>query len=120
MDRLSELPSLPDWLPALAAPCKGAGVMPARTKKVAHGERHDHLCDLAVRLVRAGITDEATIERMLKVEYETNCEQTPPARKTEFSNLADWATGTRIAKRERARATPRVLTLGNAGLRRRQ
>jgi hypothetical protein len=86
---------------AQAQPSKGAGVVTARTAKVAHGERHDHLCDLALRMVRSGVLDKATVVRMLEVEYEQNCEHDPPPSRTEFTDCADWALDTRIAKRER-------------------
>ncbi len=80
----------------------GAGVMPDRKRKVPHGQRHDHLEELVIRLVRSGITDAFRLERMLRVEYETSCEQTPPARADEFINLARWGAQSDIAKRERA------------------
>src|SRR5215831_15825462 len=100
------LPPVPDALVAQATSA-GVGVMVEREEKVGHGERHDHLKDVAVRLLRAGITDVATIARQLRVEYETNCEPDPPARDGEFQKLAEWASSTRMASRERGRAEHR-------------
>jgi hypothetical protein len=97
-------PPLPDWLLAQARPSKGAGVAPTRTAKVGKGERHDHLCDLATRLVRAGVLDSATIVRALQAEYDENCTHDPPARRTEFTGCAEWALDTKIAEREMVRA----------------
>jgi hypothetical protein len=94
------LPAVPDMLAALGRPV-GTGTMPAPTGLVGHGQRHDHLKDLATRLVRSGVTDPATIERALRAEYEQACEHDPPAAPDEFAKLAQWAAGTRIAHRER-------------------
>jgi hypothetical protein len=76
--------------------------MPTRTAKVPRGERHNHLCDLGLRLVRAGVLDQATIVRALQAEYQENCAHDPPAKPTEFTSCADWALDTRIAERERS------------------
>jgi len=80
----------------------GTGDMPIRDR-VSHGHRHDHLKDLALRLVRSGIVDEATLARALQAEFDSVCDPDPPIRPTEFSALASWAAQTRIAGRERAR-----------------
>jgi len=104
--RSSTLPPVPAALVAQATSA-GVGEMVERAEKVGHGERHDHLKDVAVRLLRAGITDVATIARQLRVEYETNCEPDPPARDGEFQKLAEWASSTRMASRERGRAEHR-------------
>jgi len=82
----------------------GVGELPAREGKVGHGERHDHLKDVAVRLLRGGITDVPTLAHLLRGEYEVNCEHDPPARADEFQKLAEWAAHTRMASRERNRA----------------
>lgn len=97
---------LPDVPASIAAErvTAGAGEYQARSR-VKHGERHDHLKDVAVRLVRAGITDVPTIERALRTEYESVCDPHPPARTDEFIKLARWAAKTSIAQRERERAS---------------
>jgi len=82
----------------------GVGELPERAGKVGHGERHDHLKDVAVRLLRGGITDVPTLAHLLRGEYEVNCEHDPPARADEFQKLAEWAAHTRMASRERNRA----------------
>jgi hypothetical protein len=81
----------------------GSGTMAARDR-VPHGERHAHLRDLAVRLVRSGMTDPPTLERALRAEYDEVCDHDPPHRPDEFKALAAWAAGTRIAERESWRA----------------
>ena len=68
---------------------------------VPYGKRHDSLKDEAVRLLRGGYTDVPTLEQMLRLIYETRYEQTPPAKPTEFREIAVWASKTDIARRER-------------------
>lgn len=68
---------------------------------IPHGQRHDALKDAAVRLLRAGYTDAPTLEQMVRLFYETRCVQTPPAKASEFRDIAKWATSTDIARRER-------------------
>ena len=55
--------------------------------------------DLARRLVRSGITDAPTVERMLQAVYDHD----PPARRDEFASLAAWAAASGNAGRERER-----------------
>jgi hypothetical protein len=100
------LPPVPQALVADATTA-GVGELAVREGLVAHGERHDWLKSVAVHLVRGGVTDTRTLARMLRVEYETNCETTPPARADEFDKIASWASSTRIAARERNRAEHR-------------
>jgi len=100
-----KLPAVPATVVA-DRPTAGAGEQTAR-ERVPHGERHDHLKDTAVRLLRAGITDAATIERHLRAEYEAICDPNPPARPDEFRKLAEWATTTKIARREANRREDR-------------
>jgi hypothetical protein len=104
--RSRALPPIPTSLVGEATPA-GVGVMSEREGKIGHGERHDYLKDVATRLVRSGIVDVRTLERLIRGEYELNCEQQPPARADEFLSLAEWAAGTRIASRERNRAEHR-------------
>jgi len=104
------LPAVPA---VVAADRKTAGVGDQQPReRVAHGERHDHLKDTAVRLLRAGIVDQQTIERHLRAEYDAVCDPNPPARPDEFRKLAEWAMGTRIARREQNRAEHREAAAG--------
>jgi len=99
------LPRVPDMLIGQRT---SAGVGDHHEPKalIPHGERHDALKDAAVRFLRGGFTDVATLEQMLKLFYQARCERTPPARRDEFRKLAEWAAGTGIADRERALAPP--------------
>lgn len=65
------------------------------------GKRHEALKELALRLVRSGVTDVPTIVTALKAFYEERCTKTPPARANEFTDIAKWVTSTDIARRER-------------------
>lgn len=96
------LPPVPDDVANGAKPA-GVGEMPI-VERVEHGGRHDHLKNLAVHLVRGGMTYPPAIARALQAEYDAVCDHNPPARPDEFKKLAEWATTTRIATRERARA----------------
>jgi hypothetical protein len=87
--------------PASAA---GAGIMPERKGKVPHGERHVYLKGVAVRFARGGFRDERLIARLLATVFAFACEPLPPPRSCEFTDLARWAVGTRIAERERSLA----------------
>jgi len=97
------LPAVPTLLIAQRSTA-GAGAFEAPARQVPHGGRHDFLKDIAVRAVRAGITDQATLILVIKAAYETHCVKTPKARPNEFASLATWAAGTDIADRERERA----------------
>jgi len=100
------LPPVPESLVA-DKQSAGVGELPVRAEKVGHGERHDHLKDVAVHLLRAGITDVPTLARMLRAEYEQNCDPHPPARADEFQKLAEWAASTKLAGRENRRRAER-------------
>ena len=96
------LPTVPEWVVPAERTTKGAGTYQPR-KRVPHGERHDHLVDVGRRLVQARILDEATIERHLIAEYEAVCDKDPPAKPSEFADIARDAARSDIAKRERAK-----------------
>ena len=95
------LPAVPDWV-AGERKSKGAGVRPP-VERVSHGQRHDHLVDLATRLVRSGVTDQAAIERALVAEYDAVCDKKPAALPMYFTRMAKWAANSDIADRERER-----------------
>jgi hypothetical protein len=101
------LPPVPCELIEQAPATAGTGELVVRKIKVPHGERHDYLKDMAVHLIRGGITDEAMLARHLRLAYEEDCEPIPPARPNEFPAIARWAAGTRIARKERNRAEHR-------------
>lgn len=98
--RPGRLPRVPDFIVAERRQAAGHGEFKA-PPLIVHGQRHEALKDAAVRLLRAGFTDIPTLEMMLRNFYETRCVQTPKARSDEFRKLADWATRTQIAGRER-------------------
>ena len=81
---------------------KGAGVREPR-ERVPKGERHDYLTDHAVRLVRSGITDVGAIERALWAEFEAVCDPLPKPTPWAFQKIAEWASSSDIANRERER-----------------
>ena len=81
---------------------KGAGVREP-VERVSHGARHDHLFDLAVRLVRSGVLDEGAIERALVAEYEAVCDKKPAALPHYFTKIARDVAAGPIADRERKR-----------------
>jgi hypothetical protein len=111
------LPPVPVSVPATGKR-SGCGEYEQPPKPIIEGEgRHEHLEDFALRLLRGGITDRRTIEVHLRCEFELSCAPLPPPRATEFSDLAKWATGSRIAERERNGTTLGALVLGDAGLR---
>jgi putative DNA primase/helicase len=94
----------PAWLlELLRSPANGAGCGEHRppAELVPHGQRHPYLCDFAVRLLRAGVTDEDRIAAHLRCEFEFSCAAAPPPRPGYFRSLAKWAARTRIADRER-------------------
>jgi hypothetical protein len=97
--RPGQLPAVPAFIAADRQPA-GHGDFHA-PPLIPHGKRHEALKDAAVRLLRAGFTDVPTLEMMLRNFYETRCVQIPKARRDEFRKLADWATRTQIAGRER-------------------
>ena len=71
--------------------------------RVPHGERHDHLKDFAVRLVRAGVTSDGLILAHLRTQFHEACEQEPAPDAGSIEALAKWAAGSDIADRERER-----------------
>ena len=81
---------------------KGAGVREP-VERVPHGQRHEHLTDLAVRLVRSGVLEVPAIERALKAEYDAVCVRAPLALPQYFTKIAKWAASSDIAERERER-----------------
>jgi Bifunctional DNA primase/polymerase, N-terminal len=81
---------------------KGAGTREP-VERVPHGKRHDHLADLAVRLVRSGVLEVDAIERALVAEYDAVCDKKPAALPMYFTKIAKWAAGSDIAGRERKR-----------------
>jgi hypothetical protein len=83
----------------------GTGTQPAPAAgRVPHGQRHPYLTDFAVRLVRAGVTDQARMLAHLRCEFELACEPLPAPKRGYFEQLARWAAGTLMADRERALA----------------
>lgn len=89
---------------ALSPQSAGTGSQPVPVAgRVPYGERHQHLKDFAVRLVRAGVGDRAALLRHLQVEFEERCELDPPPEPGSLEAIAGWAVGSRIAARERAR-----------------
>jgi hypothetical protein len=111
------LPQVPADLAAARQPA-GAGEHIAPTGLVPHGERHGYLKDMAVRALRAGVTDATTLEGILASIYQHQCEKRPPAKDGYFRKIAEWAARTDIATRERERASsdegkPERVTPGN-------
>ena len=74
---------------------------PSSGERVPHGGRHHHLKDFAVRLVRAGVTDKATILVHLWTEFHEFCDQDPAPEPGSIEALAKWAAESDIAGRER-------------------
>lgn len=95
------LPPVPALL-ARTGKRAGVGVHEAPADPVPHGQRHPYLADIAVRLLRAGITDRRRIEAHLRAEFELSCAPLPPAKPGYFEALAKWAVESQIADRERA------------------
>jgi hypothetical protein len=96
------LPRLPDLLTTTAATTGTAGLGDFTAPElIPHGGRHDALKDAAVRFLRGGFTDVPTLEQMLEAFFHARCDPRPPPRKGEFRKLAEWATTTRLAERER-------------------
>ena len=76
-------------------------------ERVGHGERHAHLRDFAVRLVRAGITDERLLAAHLWTQFHEACDPHPEPEAGSIEKLAAWAASSEIADRERDRAQDR-------------
>jgi hypothetical protein len=106
------LPPVPPGL-ARAGRRAGQGEREAPAELVPHGERHPHLLDVAVRLLRAGIADRRRLEAHLRCEFELACDPLPAPGPGYFEDMAKWAAGSRIADREHDH---RALVLGDAGL----
>lgn len=90
--------------PALLADRPGTGAGRHRTprRKIVAGDgRWPYLRDFAVRLLRAGVTDERRILAHLRLEFEISCDPMPAARSGALESLATWAAASAIADRER-------------------
>lgn len=72
---------------------------------IGHGQRHDALKDAAVRFLRGGFTDVPTLEQMLQAFFHARCDPTPASKRGEFRKIAEWASQSQIAQRERETAT---------------
>jgi Bifunctional DNA primase/polymerase, N-terminal len=94
------LPAVPAMI-ARAARTAGRGQQAPLGDLVPHRRRHPHLRDAAVRLVRAGITDERRLTAYLELEFRLCCVRSPRPAPGYFHALARWAARTRIADRER-------------------
>jgi hypothetical protein len=99
------LPEVPEALVARDARRAGRSEQEAPERKIAAGEgRHAHCLDFAVRLARAGVVDRERLLEHLRLEFRLSCEPDPPPARGFFEGLADWATKSRIAARERTDA----------------
>lgn len=108
----------PGWLlELLASPANGAGAgeHQAAGELVPHGQRHPYLKDFAIRLTRAGVTDQRRLAAHLDAEFRLSCVANPPPNRGYFDGLAKWATESRIAKRRRADRLERVARQIRAG-----
>jgi hypothetical protein len=94
------LPPLPEALRTTSG-AAGRDEHRAPAARVPHGQRHPYLKDFAVRLVRAGVTDERRLLVHLRAEFELSCEPLPTPRAGALEALARWAGRTGIAQRER-------------------
>jgi hypothetical protein len=113
------LPAVPR-LVAAGKRTAGAGQQ-APVDTVSPGGMYVHLVDLAVRLARAGLTHADVIERVLVVEFDAVRVAgadygAADAGRRDTRRIAEWASGSNIAERERSGARSRALMLGNAGL----
>ncbi len=97
------LPALPKALRTTSGTA-GRGEHHAPAARLPHGQRHPYLKDFAVRLVRAGVTDEQRLLAHLRAEFDLSCEPDPVPPPGALEALARWGAGTAIAQRERAAA----------------
>ena len=95
------LPAVPGFV-AKSGRTTGCGKHQAAAELVPHGQRHPYLCDFAVRLLRAGVTDRGRITAHLRLEFELSCVPLPRPGPRYFEQLAEWAAESRIADRKRA------------------
>jgi hypothetical protein len=100
-----KLPTAPDLASSAKTPL-GTGPAPDVPSIPPEGGMHEHLTDLAVRLVRAGVQSQETITTALLAEFEVR--RSAPASaygggEHDTHRIAEWACGTRIAERERER-----------------
>ena len=58
--------------------------------------------DFAVRLLRAGVTEQRPIAAHLQLHFELTCEPDPAPESGYFKGLAKWAAGSKLADEERA------------------
>ena len=78
---------------------------PGQPLRVGDG-RWPYLKDIAVHLVRGGITDEPTILALLWAAFQHGCEQQPAPERGKLDALAAWAANSDIAEREDDRTQP--------------
>lgn len=96
------LPAVPG---ALAEHGRRAGAgehQPPRDRLRAGDGRWPYLKDIAVHLVRGGITDQPMILALLWAAFRHGCEPEPPPEPGKLEALAAWAARSDIAFRERA------------------
>lgn len=95
------LPLVPACLTAGQTGTAGAGEHQPPPGLVPYGQRHPYLRDFAVRLARAGVTDQHRLLAHLQLELQLFCEPLPPPAAGALEGLAVWAASSRIAERER-------------------
>jgi hypothetical protein len=101
------LPAIPGFL-AAGKKTIGAGAAPEVESIPPKGGMHEHLADLAVRLVRAGVQSQQTITTVLLAEFEAR--RSAPASmyggdERDTLRIAQWAVNSDIAERERGDRT---------------
>jgi hypothetical protein len=95
------LPAIPGALTKLGQRA-GTGEHIPPEQPLHEGEgRWPYLKDIAVHLVRGGITDEPTILALLWAAFKHGCQQQPPPKPDKIEALATWAANSDIADRER-------------------
>jgi hypothetical protein len=94
------LPAVPAMI-AGAATTAGRGEQQSLGEPIPYRRRHPHLRDAAVRMARAGITDERRLTAYLELEFRLSCVPSPRPAPGYFHAIARWAARTRIADRER-------------------
>ena len=95
------LPTVPVGVVGADATTAGCGEHEPPAGLIPYRHRHPYLKDFAVRLARAGVTDERRLLEHLRVEFELSCEPMPAPASGSLEALAEWAATTRIAGRER-------------------
>jgi hypothetical protein len=105
------LPRLISRLAELAADPRGSGEHLPPPRPIAAGDgRHPYMIDFAIRLIRAGVVDRDRLLLHLKTEFGTACEADPPPAPQFFTQIVNWALGSRIAGAEHERQN--IDTLG--------